>query len=601
MSAVYYPGLAAVFTLRFDEVLLNGTIPPPDSAASLGKRGSLLAGPQSRKAELLNGARDRLTKRVGVVPKTASLELPGYRQAPKFSMSFLWKDLPIDPRAVRALGVEIYVGVVDGAQFGRTMLFRSEFGRLAATLLEKPENLMMAGVADEVTTDFGDKGSELVIEGRGLQGLFLDARVHERSLKDLQVEQPIDDLVREVLSRAGLSARVPVRADPPSEWPGGAIPGVATRDVVTRANRGADGAGASMPQKGDSSTMQFWDLVTQFCFLVGAVPYFEGHVLRIRPAQSLYERRRRAAAGQTPFQPNRPRAVRKADGKEEQFSIRRMVYGRNLNRFRLSRKTAGASKLPTVRVVCNDPDAERGGAGQVLEARWPEDSASDSQKASDVAPSGSQSKQEDMTVPVYGIKSLVRLRQIARALHEEVARGELTGSASTKDLASLGGDNADADLLRLRPGDPVEFLVDATGLRTFPPIVSDANGLAAKSPKEAAAELAAQLGDADLAEVLVGTSRGQFQGLQDFFHVQTVKYSWDSSAGIAVDFDFQNYVEARVDAAPAPSRSIDDVVAALSDALDSAAEKAKAREPKRAAVGEQAPPVPPWLAGRRGR
>lgn len=601
MSTVYYPGLAAVFTLRFDEVLLNGSIPTPDSAESLGKRGSLVASLPARKAELLTGARDRLTKRVGVVPRSASLELPGYRQAPKFSLSFLWKDLPIDPRAVRALGVEIYVGVVDPAQFSRTMLFRSEYGRLAASLLEKPENLMVAGVADEVTTDFADKGSELVIEGRGLQGLFLDARVHENSLKGLQVEQPIDDLVREVLSRAGLSAKVPVQADPPEEWPGGTIPGVATKDVVTRANRGADGAGANMPQKGDSSTMQFWDLVTQFCFLVGAVPYFEGHVLRLRPAQSLYERKRRAAAGQTPFRPNRPRSVRGVDGKDEQFAIRRMVYGRNLSRFRLSRKTAGASKLPTVRVVCNDPDAAEGGAGQVLEARWPEKTATDSEKATDVAPSGSQSKQEDMTVPVYGIKSIVRLRQIARALYEEVARGELSGSASTKDLASLSGGNEDADLLRLRPGEPVEFLVDATGLRTFPPIVSDANMLAAKSPKEAVAELAEQLGDRDLAEVLVGTARGQFQGLQDFFHVQTVKYSWDAASGIAVDFDFQNYVEARVDAAAKPSQSLDDVVTALSDALDDAAEKLKAKEPKKAPVGKPEVPLPPWLAGRKGR
>lgn len=603
MSGVFYPGLACVFTLRFDEVLLNGSIPAPGSAQSLAKRGSLIAGPPSKKADLLEGARDRLTKRLGVVPKTASLELPGYRQAPKFSLSFLWRDLPIDPRAVRALGVEIYVGAVDPGQFSRTMLFRSEFGRLAASLLEKPDNLMLVGVADSVTTDFGDKGSELVVEGRGLQGIFLDARIHEDSLKDLQVRQPIDDLVRELLSRAGLSAKVPVEADPPSEWPGGQIPGVATDEVVTRINKGAKGTDAKMPASGDSSSMHFWDAVVQFCYLVGAVPYFEGHTLRLRPATSLYERKKRAAAGTTPFRPNRPRSVRTSKGQEESFSIRRMVYGANLSRFRLERKTAGASKLPTVRVVCNDPDAAEGGQGQVLEAQWPEDTATNSQKASDVAPSGSESKQEKMTVPVYGIKSKVRLRQIARALYEEAARGELSGTASSKDLASLAGDNADADLLRLRPGDPVEFLVDASGLRTFPPVIADPNVLASKSPQEAASELAEQLGDRDLADILVGTARGQFQGLQDFFHVQTVKYSWDAGSGLAVDFDFQNYMEARFDASAVKqkSSSIDDVVAAISDALDTVDEKLKAKEPKKKPVGADEPPMPPWLRGRNGR
>jgi hypothetical protein len=52
---------------------------------------------------------------------------------------------------------------------------------------------------------------------------------------------------------------------------------------------------------------------------------------------------------------------------------------------------------------------------------------------------------------------------------------------------------------------------------------------------------------ADLAKVLVGTSRGRFQGLQNVFRVGNVKYSWDLRSGIGVDFDFQNYIVARSD------------------------------------------------------
>ena len=544
MSAVYYPGCAVVFTLRFDELLLNGKVPPPKNAQELATPGiNDIIGPPSPKIALLSGAADRLSKKVGVIPKTASFELPGYRQAPKFNMTLAWRDLPLDPRAVRALGVEIYVGSLSADQFSRNMLFKDSPG-LAASLLTSPDNLILAGTCDSIDTGFDEHGSVLTLEGRGLQGIFLDARIHNESLLDLPVVQPIGALVEALLARAGMGGKVPVEVEAATEWPGGKEPQVATQDVVTRVNKGRDGNKAEMPTKGDSSTILFWDLVVNFCFLVGAVPYFEGHTLRIRPAVNLYQRQAQAKLGKTPFLNSKPRTVRTDKG-SEQFSLRRMVYGSNLLNFRLSRKLAGSSKLPTIRVVCNDPDAETPGKGQVLEAQWPPKDAEDKQKTSSVAPNGGESKEELMTIPVYGIKDITRLTQIAHALYEEICRNEISGSASTKDLASLGGGNGDTDLLRLRPGDPVEFLVDATGLRGFPPIVSDANLLASQSPEEATRLLAEQLGDRDLAALIVGTSRGQFQGLQDFFHVQTVKYGWAVESGIAVDFDFQNYVEAR--------------------------------------------------------
>ena len=35
------------------------------------------------------------------------------------------------------------------------------------------------------------------------------------------------------------------------------------------------------------------------------------------------------------------------------------------------------------------------------------------------------------------------------------------------------------------------------------------------------------------------------QRLQRAFRVKTVKYGWDKDTGISIDFDFENYVEAR--------------------------------------------------------
>lgn len=576
MSEVYYPLVAVIFTMRFDELLLNGGIPKLVNAESLGKQGGASGGPPSEKPALLSGAKDRLSKKIGIIPRTASLELPGYRQAPKFNLAMAWRDLPLDPRAVRALGVEIYVGTVKSDAFARTMLFKDDYSKVVKELTDNPDNLMLAGVTDTINTSFNEKGSELTLEGRGLQGIFLDARVHPESLKDLKVDQDIESLIDTLLSRCGLSNKIPVKADPADQWPNKQLPKVAAADFISRVNKGRDGNKTHATPKGDNSTMSFWDIATWYCYLVGAVPYFEGHTLRIRPAVNLYKVQQ---SDKTPFKDGKKRSEKKG-GKE--FSIRRMVYGRNLASFNLSRKTAGASKLPTVRVVCVNPDAGRG-KDKLLEVRYPADSADDKQKATDVSPDGSQSKQELMTVPVHGITSKVRLGEIAQALYEEIARGEISGTASTKDLASLGGDNEDADLLHLRPGDPVDFFVDASGLRVFPPVISEANNLAAQSPAEAKRLLAEQLGDRDLAELIIDTSRGQFQGLQSTFHVQTVKYSWDVNNGVGVDFDFQNYVEARFDR-QAKQQTPSDVAFNISNALDDIETKLKKQQPSKSSV-----------------
>lgn len=93
----------------------------------------------------------------------------------------------------------------------------------------------------------------------------------------------------------------------------------------------------------------------------------------------------------------------------------------------------------------------------------------------------------------------------------------------------------------------MEFLVDATGLRGLPPVVSALNDQSALSLEEAVKDVATRFGDADLARVLVGTARGEFQRLQTVFRVSGVRFDWDSESGVKIDFDFQNYIETRFD------------------------------------------------------
>lgn len=558
--------MAVNLTLRFDESLFKGTTPAPAQsgeqtlALDIPRRSSGLAGmeavrtsgspgPPTSKVGMLNGADGNLSHVLAIIPKTGTFELPSFRQASKFNLTFAFRDFPVDPRALRSVGVEIYLGTIAANDFSRGMLGEVGVGgRLASQLALNPANLMMVGTADSVEGYHSEKNSEVTIEGRGLQGIFLDAKVLPDAIKKLRTDQPINEFVSQLLGLDPLGKQVPVRINP-TEWDTG-VPQTLPPEICTRINSSADGGQGRMNMKGDPSTqggLAVWDIITNACFLVGAVPYFIGHELWIRPARGIFQQRNSAIEGNTPFKGGRARTINTAAGSVD-ISYRKLVFGRNLNDVRLSRKFGGV-KVPTVKCVSVDTSSKERGAGRLLEVEWP-DASETKARTGTVSPSGDTARTDVLTIPIQGIKDKTRLREIARQIYEEVGRGELGGKASSKALASLGGDNDDADMLHLRPGDAMELLVDAGGLASFPPVVSELNANAAQSPAEAIDALTTRLGgNRKLAEVLVGTVRGSFTPLQNVFRVDTSRYSWDIARGIAVDFDFRNYVTVRSDLA----------------------------------------------------
>ena len=579
---IYYPAVAAKMVIRFDEALLTGKTPDPtlpqDNAKTVSSINSSAhaaalaavnpsdlgqsGGEASDKPALLKGSGNRLSHTLIIVPKTASIELPSYRQAPKFSMTFNFRDFPVDPRAIRALSAEIYIGVVPADNFARGMLGQHDGGRLASQLAINLDNLMLVGVADNLTTSHTEKGSEVMVDGRGLQGMLLDAKIHADQLKELNLDQSIKAVVEQILGKDAQSKAIPVRIVE-AEWPNG-VPKPSAPELVSRELKGQDGSKSKNPMKGDPNQVAVWDVITRLCDVCGAIPYFIANNLWIRPVKSIFDQKNAGYAGHgdTPFNgPNgkgRPRTIKLAD-RQLDVSYRKMVYGRNLLHFKLERKFGGA-KVPVVQCVSIDnskPAKER-----LIIGEWPPKEEK-SARSSAVDPSGEQARSEPLRIPVPGIIDKPRLISIARNIYNEVGRGELGGSGNTKDLASLGGDNADADIIRLRPGDAIEFAVDASGVQSFPPVVSELTRQASASPAELSKSIQKRLGmDKDLADVLVGTSRGKFAALQDVFRVANVKYAWDLEAGIAVDFDFQNYITARYDFDKSGTTSeIDDVAA----------------------------------------
>lgn len=583
-TASYRPSWAVNMMLRLDESATVQTEPLADEF------GTQLDSPQETPLVSAGGLeplvlrKGRFSRVLAIRPRSASVESPATRQAGKFNLNFAYADLPIDPRLIRSASVEVYLGSVSASDFAAGVTGTFDGGRRVSQVkstggLTRADNLLMVGAVDTWKQTNAEKGAEIAIEGRDLRGLFLDGKPPLKDLAKLDLRQPIASVptsasfrapagpagvVNQLMALAPFGALVTI-AIHPDDWPDGVVPSPGTASGATRVTLGAAGAGGATPgapgqagQQGasQSSRPSIWDLVTQYCFLVGAIPYFDGWTLRVRPAYTYFDLRqagldaeaaaRRLLSGggpalPTPFKDGLPRDV----GEPEPLRIRRMVYGRDLKSLEFERKFQGSAKTPTIEVVGID-DTQRG-MGKLITAQWPPKDALAAQQTK-VSPSGEVAQKDTLKIPVHGIRDQARLLIIARATYEEVGRQELGGKAETANLASYGGDAADPDLCTLRTGDAVEFLVDVRRLATRSPLVSElADHTGRRDFGAEVDEVRRTLPevDEDVARAIVASARGATLDQLRTFKVANVHYALATGGGTAIAFDFQNYVTLR--------------------------------------------------------
>lgn len=578
----WYPSLVVDFTLRFDEAL---TV-IPDVPLSTTTAAALDAALDPALTAQLNSVQRKRVRAtplilqrgdknashvVSRVPKSATVELPGYRQAGTFHLVLDYRELPIDPRTIRSAAVDVHLGTVKASSFGQGMARANADGsresvmRTVAPSGFNPGTLRLRGIIDDWEVEHGPEGSEVTISGRDLRGLLLDTPVGATDPKaaqfvveNLDLSRPVDDVVRQLLSYNPMFSGFNPVVDP-KEWEGGVIPAPGSAYAAPKHRLGATGQrkgalGTPPGGSGNASVgnVNFWDMIVRVCYLVGAIPYFVGPQLVIRPARGIYAQQAADEGGLVPipFKGGKPRERDAANNLPiagGPLRIRRLVYGRDVESVSFKRQLGGYQRPHTVRAVAVDANSEARGKDRQVEARWPpEDKAK--ARVDRVAPGGQTKTEEFTTIPVPGVRDPKQLLAIAKGLYEEIGRGELGGSVSTKNLASFGGDNNDPDLLRLGPGDAVELRSDTRGVRSSPPLVSTYTDAQRRSFESAVAETQQILGgDQNLARVIVATARGQVAELQTVFRVSSVHYSWAAASGIKVDFDFENYVEVRAD------------------------------------------------------
>ena len=545
---VYYPSLVVNLRVRFDETLKISTIPDPIDQSGDIDAISGVSAPITRPLITQTGA-DELTQILNRVPKTAQVECPSYRQAGTFSLEFDWRELPIDPRLMRSIGVEIYAGTVTEENFATGMTSVEANGTRRSVLkvtdgagMPRDDLMLLAGVVDNWSATHNDGGSVIKMDGRDLRGLLLDSPINPIVMGKFDLTKSIIGVVQAILGTHPANKFIKVLWHD-NDWPNGVPPSPVDKGGLTRVRQGAGGGGSSIPSASD--VPNYWDIITNYCFLVGAVPYFEGRNLRIRPAASLYDQSKPYFSEEYgAFHP----PVR-VDDQGNPFSIRKLIFGRNVKELAFERKYHGV-KTPVIQVNSFDTSSPNRGQQKLLSARWP---PADEKAAliSGVAPSGEVSQTDVIQKTVEGIRDVGQLLTIAKNLYEEIGRGELGGKCSTGVLSSYKGSNSDPDICRVRVGDMVEFLFDTSNLGSKVPIVSTLNDGMRRSFDEQVAEVRQALsgksngGDENLARVIVASSRSMVIDMLRFFRVANVVFNWSMNQGLQTSFDFQNYFVAR--------------------------------------------------------
>lgn len=528
------------------------------------------------------------------IPKSASIELPAYRQAGKFSLTFDYKDLPIDPRLVRSIGVSIYMDTVSAGDFAKGITSANQPDRAKAILTPSRQNLVLKGVVDNWSVRHSNNGSEVSMEGRDQRAILMDSKLNPELLKTLNLKQPIDAVVRDIikthpfLQGVKVSAGVPIYTDETtplywSDWPGGIVPSPTVDNNETsplnilkpatkksRVNRGADGKSAKASPKATPDVVSYWDLIVNYCALVGAVPYFvDADTIRIRPTRTLFDQINPTGVttgGNSNSTLQRPTSRRGGAFQRGETSrtvggetlvIRRLVFGQNAEEVTYERKYSGI-RAQTVQVVSVNTSSTSKGAQTLLIAEYPTEDefirgtaamygavSRDLAKAvvNSESPSGQAGTKDKIIIYKAGISDIEVLRSLAYDIYEELMRGEQGGSIKTRSLASFGGNNSDPDLLYLRPGDAVELQTDSRALSNRAPLVSTLNAQAqGLNDGELLTQLTEKLVDPNHARAVIASLKKYVAELQDVYRVSNVKFDWNIASGVTVAFDFQNYI-----------------------------------------------------------
>ncbi len=550
----YYPGARARFYIRFEEFDRKDTPEPPKKPPQLrdgksdpelnvterdgiflleakgtgptGQQGPTVAQPSSK---------DGLTHVIdGVIPVSATVCRNGIRIADTLKMTIGFADFPFDPRLIRSVGVELYMGTLSPDDFQKGIDGERQkegadnegqpLNMIPDTFIDsrgrERSNLRFQGWVDEWSAVFEEEDEPLVdMSCTDSTRLLIDEEAPPKLV--IEPGTPIARAIANYLANFPQFRGIGVAY----------LPAGAQQPIL----KDAFSVTAFKPELGPSPNgggkLTVWDYITDVCGAVGHVVNIETRFLADGSAVPtiMVRRPRTLYAAKFAGRPDDPFTGRILPSGRE-LSARTFIFGKNVLSLGLSRKFS-RYQPQNIEVRCYVPKDKK-----CLVVRYPEQKK-DRQKS--LKP-GDQADQKWEVIRVEGISDEATLKIVAQGVYEQRCRNELTVSARTKNLASYGGGVLDPDVLDLQAGDNVEIEMNRD--------LDAANTIVAIEDAQAnrAEEFLKQLGYSPaLAKAYGAASRNL--NFPTSFKVRTMTMEWDSSEGITLDLECINFLEVRAD------------------------------------------------------
>lgn len=205
MPNVWYPSCKVRLLVRFEDFLPTPSLPAP-----------LIPG----EPEAFGGSTFDALK-FDIVPYDCSVTLNSYREADQASVTIPFKSLPFDPRILRAVGIQIFMGTIDPQAYADGM--GALAGQAVQTLVPDSVDPTSPSAANEVFRGFVDAvevnqdGDDTVtLECRDQTAIFLDAEVQQQAIAGLPRDLPLDLVISQILIGEATAQTLP--QPPPLKW-----------------------------------------------------------------------------------------------------------------------------------------------------------------------------------------------------------------------------------------------------------------------------------------------------------------------------------------------------------------------------------------------
>lgn len=496
-----------------------------------------------------------------VIAKNLKVNLNSYMEADTFSATFDYRNLPFDPRIIRACGVTIYME--DKGEVFITDKDKEGF-RAVDQIKGSNKNVIFSGFADTDKIELSETRS-VTLEGRDFTSLLIDREyLGEPITQDKQIDDVIRGLLDEIpstkLSSDSLNLGLQIE-----------LHGIDKKDLPIMGGMAA-GKGPMDGAINPRGKRSYWDKIQEMVSNAGLIAYISINKLIITAPRNLYDRNQAKVFvyGRNVSDLSFERKL----GRQKGFNVRVVSFNASTKTLLDARipeqatdewcKSIGIAKMPIMLGVARAPGAHNHGGAVTTQApkETPKGFFSKFKDVVAAKPSGEpnpavvdQTNMEPapyISIKIKNVDNQEQLIKIGEKVFEELGRQQIEGKLQTKEMKIYSPIDGKDNFLstQFRVGTPIEVKIDQDdfkGLQSVRATTKEEKNLsAADAIKSKQQRISAFLRGRGYGHDKAQIADAMALALTQFdtpFFTKAVQYTLDHQNGFEMELEFINFIE----------------------------------------------------------